>query len=92
MDNRFAYDAVIEVVTKHIIVEEGKTPHEELNFTLAEVGMGYDTAFDAKLCTETNFRQRVFAVARSLEKAYEFWPDYGVVSVNTKFIKEGVNV
>ena len=35
MDNRFAYDAVIEVVTKHIIVEEGKTPHEELNFTLA---------------------------------------------------------
>ena len=91
MDDSFQYDAVIEVVSKHIIRQKGKTPYEELNFTLAEVGMGYcATVGDGKLSTETNFRQRVFAVEKSLKKAYEFWPD-GDVSVNTKFITGYVN-
>jgi len=79
MNNDFAYDAVIEVIT-----DSGAAKS-----TLAEVGMGYDTAYEG--ISETNFRNRVFTVAKSLEKAYEFWPD-GEVSVNTKFIREYVNV
>jgi hypothetical protein len=78
MDDRFAYDAVIEVVTDN-------GPQKS---TLAEVGMGYDSAYEG--ISETNFRNRVFTVAKNLERAYEFWPD-GEVSVNTKFIKEYVN-
>jgi hypothetical protein len=78
MDDNFAYDAVIEVLLDNDV-------HKA---TLGTVGMGYGLA-DEEI-SEANFRQRVFAVARSLEKAYEFWPG-GMVSVNTKFIKECVN-
>ena len=78
MDDNLAYDAVIEVLLDNDV-------HKS---TLATVGMAYGLA-DEEI-SEANFRQRVFTVARSLEKVYEFWPD-GVISVNTRFIKEYVN-
>jgi len=78
MDDNFGYDAVIEVLLDNDV-------HKA---TLASIGMAYGLA-DQEI-SEANFRQRVFTVARSLEKVYEFWPG-GVVSVNTKFIKDYIN-
>ena len=78
MNTNFAYDAIIEVIADNDLLKS----------TLAEIGLGYDLSFDG--FSEATFRNRVFAVAKSLEKAYEFWPD-GSVKVNTKFIKDYVN-
>ena len=88
MNDNFEYDAIIKVVSKYIVVKGGKIPNEEINSTLAEVGMGYASTHEG--ISETSFRQRVFTVAKSLEKAYEFWPD-GEVSVNATFITNYVN-